>query len=134
MIQIDGLAHVGLRVVEFPRSIAFYKQLGFQVTREDYQERVVVVSHANGVEINLLDSAIPNNRNILMDESTKYPGYTHLALFVSEIDSVRREIAALGITITEGPVRFGDGKTSIFFRDPDFNVIELTTEEAQSCL
>jgi lactoylglutathione lyase len=129
MIQINGMAHVGLRVTDFRRSAAFYRQFSFQVTREDYQEHVVVLSHASGVEINLLDSAVPNERNVLMDDSTKYPGYTHLALFVSDMDAVCRAIDAKGITITEGPVTFGDGKTSIFFRDPDLNVIELTTEE-----
>jgi len=38
----------------------------------------------------------------------------------------KTEIEAAAITVTEGPATFGDGSASIFFRDPDCNVIELT--------
>ena len=132
MIGIEGMAHVGLRIRNFDRSIGFYQALGFQVIREDYNERVVVLRHHSGIEINLLDSADAgadennNNRNVLMDESRKYPGYTHVALQVEDIQQAQQSIMALRIVITEGPVTFGDGSTSIFFRDPDRNVIELS--------
>jgi len=32
------------------------------------------------------------------------------------------------IPISEGPVTFGNGKTSLFIRDPDYNVIEFTQD------
>ncbi len=103
------------------------------MTREDYAERVVVVRHPSGVELNLLDSADTGNggRNILMDEPAKYPGYTHIALRISDIEAVVRQLEQLGIDITEGPVRFGDGSTSVFFRDPDRSVIELSCPDCQ---
>ena len=128
MLNIVRLAHVGVRVVDFKRSIAFYRKLGFRTTHEDYTERVVVIEHPSGVELNLLDSADDDNagKNILMDVAKKYPGYTHISLQVSSVQEALAFLAENNITITEGPVTFGDGSTAIFFRDPDKNVIELT--------
>lgn len=128
MIAFHGLAHVGLRVRRFDNTIAFYRQFGFEVVREDYRERVVVLLHQSGLVLNLLDSATSDNgaRNILMDETPRYPGLTHIALRVSDIETTVRDATTLGMTITEGPVTFGDGSTSIFVRDPDRNVVELS--------
>jgi catechol 2,3-dioxygenase-like lactoylglutathione lyase family enzyme len=128
MIDIEGLAHIGIRVSEFGRCIAFYRQFGFEVVREDYGEHVVALRHRSGLELNLLDSATTDNhaRNILMDEETRYPGVTHVALRVRDISEAERDVTAMGMVITEGPVTFGDGSTSLFIRDPDRNVIELS--------
>jgi catechol 2,3-dioxygenase-like lactoylglutathione lyase family enzyme len=121
------LAHIGVRVGNFERSVSFYRQFGFQVTREDFQEHIVVLHHPSGLELNLLNSANDDNggRNVLMDEKPRYPGVTHIALEIADVQRAKAKIEAAGITITEGPVTFGDGSTSIFFRDPDRNVIEL---------
>ena len=127
-IQIRKLDHVGIRVMDFERSIRFYKTLGFQVARADYEERVVVVKHPCGIEINLLDSGQDDHgrKNVLMDIEEKYPGYTHYAIEVQSVQDAVSFMASHHIRITEGPVTFGDGKTSIFVRDPDLNVIEFT--------
>lgn len=134
MIEINGIAHIGIRVTNFDRSIGFYRAMGFELTRDDPVEGVVVLSHPSGVVLNLLDSATSDNgqRNILMDEGQRYPGLTHIALQVADIAAAKREVTALGLIITEGPVRFGDGSVSIFFRDPDRNVIELTQPRDES--
>lgn len=128
MIAALGLDHVGLRVADFRRSTDFYRRFGFEVIREDLHERVVVLRHASGVCLNLLDSGTRRGpaHNVLMDAKVKHPGYTHVALRVPDLKQVMHALAELGIAITEGPVTFGDGKTSVFIRDPDRNVIELT--------
>ena len=128
MINITGMAHVGVRVANFNRSVHFYEDLGFQLIRDDQVERVVVLKHPCGIEINLLDSVDQDNkgRNVLIDEPVRYAGYTHLALRVDNVYQSAQAIRLLGIQITEGPVSFGDGSTSVFFRDPDRNVIELS--------
>lgn len=128
MIEITGLAHVGVRVADFKRTIHFYEKLGFHLIRNDRQERVAVMQHPKGIEINFLDSVNFDNdgRNVLMDETVRYPGFTHLALSARNVAQAAQRIRSLGIQITEGPVTFGDGSTSIFFRDPDRNVIELS--------
>lgn len=130
MLSIERLAHVGVRVADFQRSLIFYKKLGFHTTHEDLHERVIIIQHPSGVELNLLDSADDDNqgRNILMDVEKKYPGYTHISLQVASIAEAVQFLSENGIPLTEGPVRFGDGSTALFFRDPDRNVIELTTK------
>ncbi len=127
-MKIKSLDHVGIRVMEFDRAVAFYEKLGFSLIREDLKERVVVLKHGSGVEINLLDSGNdPNDgRNVLMDVEPKYPGYTHYAIEVESADEAKRFLESIGLKVTEGPVTFGDGKTSVFVRDPDLNVIEFT--------
>ena len=128
MIEFKNLAHIGLRVADFSRSVDFYHRFNFEVKREDFEEHVVVLSHSSGLTLNLLDSCNDSNdgRNILMDEAARYSGYTHIALCVDDVTRVAEQLTSQGITITEGPVNFGDGSTSVFFRDPDRNVIELS--------
>ena len=127
-MRIIRLDHVGIRVMEFERSIDFYEKLGFSVIRRDDQEHVVVLKHNSSVEINLLDSGNDDNeqKNILMDIDRKYPGYTHYAIEVHSVEKAKQHLESIGFSITEGPVTFGDGKRSIFIRDPDKNVIEFT--------
>ena len=127
-MRIKRLDHVGIRVMEFERSIDFYEKLGFSVIRRDVKEHVVVLKHNSCIEINLLDSGNDDNekKNILMDVERKYPGYTHYAIEVHSVEKAKQHLESIGLSITEGPVTFGDGKRSIFIRDPDKNVIEFT--------
>lgn len=127
-MRIKTIDHIGIRVMEFDRSVAFYEKLGFNKIRHDLVERVVVLKHASGIEINLLDSGNDDNdrRNVLMDVDRKYPGYTHYAIEVESAADAKRFLESIGLEVTEGPITFGDGKTSVFVRDPDLNVIEFT--------
>ena len=127
-MKITSLDHIGIRVMNFDIAIRFYQQLGFVVTRNDAHEHVVVLKHSSGVEINLLDSGNDDNnkQNILMDVEQKFPGYTHYAIAVESALQAKQFLESIDIQVTEGPVTFGDGKTSIFVRDPDKNVIEFT--------
>ncbi len=127
-MNIKKIDHIGIRVMSWDRSMKFYKQLGFQVTREDNNEHVAVLEHPSGVVINLLDSGNDENgnKNILMDVEERYPGYTHYSMEVESVYKAKEYLESINIKITEGPVTFGDGNTAIFVRDPDLNVIEFT--------
>ena len=58
-----------------------------------------------------------------MQAEIKYPGFTHIALEVTDLDSVSNQLEELGITITER-VEY-QGARFVFIRDPDDNVIEF---------
>jgi len=127
-MDILNIDHIGTRVADVERSINFYQKFGFKVSRKDFKERVFVVKHASGVELNFLNnvSAGISKENILMDTKYKPTGYTHIALAINSIKVAVEFLKQQHITITQGPVTFGDGKTSVFIRDPDRNVIEFT--------
>ena len=61
-----------------------------------------------------------------MDVAEKHPGITHLALRVSSIAATERLLASAGIA--ESGRRGADPVRSIFVRDPDRNVIELSID------
>ena len=125
-IAIKQLAHIGIRISDFERSLAFYRHFGFEAVYEDPNDAVVILTNADGLEINFIVNADDTDEasNVLMDVEAKYPGYTHVALEVSSYRDVVAYCAANGIEISSGPVDLGDG-VSLFLRDPDRNVIEL---------
>lgn len=125
--QITGVAHFGIRVRELERSRAFYELLGFEfVIGPVGPEPVAIMKHPSGVEINfVLNASVPEENNILMDVPDKYPGYTHAALAVKNVDDVKLALDAAGIEITGGPNDYPHGSRGMFVRDPDRNVIEF---------
>lgn len=127
-ITIERVDHIGIRVRDLDRAVAFYKVLGFAFGHRAAGDDVAIIRNAQGVEINLIFNANAGDpaKNVLMDVGEKYPGYTHVALRVASIPDTVAALKSAAITITQGPVKFGeDGGVSIFVRDPDRNVIEL---------
>ena len=127
MNEIQGINHIGIRVTRLERARSFYEQLGFVfVAGPIGPEPVAVMKHPSGVVINFIlnaDSGVADN--VLMDVPQKHPGYTHMALDVSDIEAVETQLNNLGIRITEGPVTLPDGGVMLFIRDQDNNVIEF---------
>jgi len=127
MKEITGINHIGIRVKSLEKAREFYEQLGFEfIVGPIGPEPVAIMEHPSGVNINLIlnaDTSIKNN--ILMDVTERYPGYTHMALNVNDIESAQGKIEKLGIHITEGPITLPDGGIMFFIRDQDKNVIEF---------
>lgn len=126
-IVVQGLAHIGIRVHDLERSMAFYGLLGFEKTAGPIgPEPVAILEHPSGLELNLVLNA-PNAKtpNILMDVPEKHPGITHFALLCPDILAAKAALEAAGLTLSGGPVRLGQIADAIFVRDPDGNVVEL---------
>ena len=127
-IAIERVDHIGIRVRDLERALAFYRALGFTLANRAVGDDVAIVRNEHGVELNLIFNANAGDpdSNILMDVPDKFPGYTHLALRVASIPATIASLRANDIAITQGPVQMGQaGSVSVFVRDPDRNVIEL---------
>ena len=104
---------------------AFYEKLGFEFIKGPIgPEPVAVVLHPSGVNINfILNTKNASPTNLLMDETEKHTGFTHVALEITDADAVAEQLSANAIQITER-VEF-EGAKFFFVRDPDGNVIEF---------
>jgi catechol 2,3-dioxygenase-like lactoylglutathione lyase family enzyme len=126
MLDIQAVNHVGIRIRDRKRSVAFYETLGFETVADAGFEHghPIILRHPCGVVLNLLGPATaPGNDNILMDSNEKHPGITHVALTVASLPVAKEFVSGEGIEIT-GSFSFG-GMSAIFIRDPDRNVIEI---------
>ena len=126
MKEITRINHVGIRVRDLAVTREFYERLGFEFLAGPIgPEPVAIMEHPSGVNINFILNASPDSSptNLLMDETEKHTGYTHIALEITDADPVEQQLDAAGIAITE-KVEFGDAYF-FFIRDPDGNVIEF---------
>ena len=135
MKEITRINHLGIRVKSLKASRAFYEQLGFKFIAGPLgPERVAVMEHPAGININFILNADANtDGNLLMDTDLKPTGYTHAAIEVSHMDAILSQLESLQIPLSGGPMHHPTG-TSIFIRDPDRNVIEFVEYQGLDAL
>ena len=123
-VAIRAFDHVGIRVTDRDRALAFYADLGFIEVPELSNDRVAEVVSADGVRLNLIFNGQVRLNNVLLDEPKCWPGYTHAAFIVSRLQDIIDWAAERDVPITEGPHDWGR-RLTCFLRDPDGNVLEF---------
>ena len=126
-IKILSVDHIGIRVTNRDVSKAFYEKFGFVETDYFGADQANEMETPSGVRINLIINGVKQlqNKNILQDEPIKYPGLTHLAFVVANLNALQTWLQANKIAITEGPKQFSPRRITLFIRDPDGNVLEF---------
>jgi glutathione S-transferase len=124
-MRIIDYEHIGIRVSDRLEALEFYEKLGF--IEEGYfpQHQASELVTADGVYINLIFNGVKRDGNILMDEPIKYPGITHPAFIVDDLDRLLEKLEQENIQVTEGPKYIGERRRACFIRDPDGNVLEF---------
>lgn len=123
---ITGLDHVVLTVESIPRTIAFYERtLGFE-PREFKPGRYALHFGRHKINLHEVGTVVdPNVRHAT-------PGSADLCFLTSaRLDDVIVHLAKIGVTVVQGPVNATGASArlrSIYFYDPDENLIEVANE------
>ena len=127
MIEIDHLDHVVLTVTDIVKTVGFYEMV-LGMKRISFGEGRTALVFGNQ-KINLHDLGQefePTAGNVSV-------GSADLCfILTTTIEEAQKHIEECGVKIIDGPVaRTGAaGKmTSLYFRDPDLNLIEIATYE-----
>ncbi|BCU79039.1 VOC family protein [Luteolibacter sp. LG18] len=122
-MRIASLDHLVLTVRDIPRTVAFYEQVMGMEPRTFGAGRVAL--HFGTQKVNLHDAAAP----VEPHAAAPTPGSSDLCFLTERpIDEVVCQLLDHGVPILEGPVPRTGAQgpiLSVYFRDPDGNLIEV---------
>ncbi|MBI1870080.1 MAG: VOC family protein [Chlamydiae bacterium] len=115
-----GLRHIALKVKNLKSSEAFYTQvLGFKLEWRPDAHNLYLTSGRDNLALHETVS--------LGNVSLESP-LDHLGLLVKdpeEVDQWSVHLKKMGISLTQEPKTHRDGARSIYFKDPDGNLIQI---------
>ena len=129
MARISALDHIVLNVADVERALAFYAGvLGLPAERVDAWRR----SELRFPSVRVSESTIIDLVHAPSDSAERRLNLAHFCLVTEDddLDGVASMLSDAGVQIEVGPaVRSGarGNALSIYFRDPDENLIELRT-------
>lgn len=133
MARISALDHIVLNVSDVERSLAFYSEvLGLPAERVEAWRR----GELRFPSVRVNEATIIDLVHAPADAGERRLNLAHFCLVTDEadLDAVARELTSAGVTIEVGPATRSGARgnaLSIYFRDPDQNLIELRTYAGQ---
>jgi len=130
MPRVTGVGETALYVADLDRSTRFYQQL-FAFTKIASDDRFCAL-RVNDQQVFLLFKRGGTLKPIQIPGGTIPPhdgqGQLHMAFTIpaTEWSEWEDQLRAQGVAI-ESTVEWGHGARSLYFRDPDAHLIELTT-------
>ena len=134
MRGLRGLDHVAITVADIERTLAFYRRvLGADALYEDLWRAgnlPVVILQLGASRLSVHAAASPASPHARLPT----PGSADLCFrWDGPLDAAARQLAAAGVAIEAGPVPrpAADGVpgASLYFRDPDGNLLELLSTD-----
>ena len=120
VVDITGLAHIGVFVKDIELSKVFYQNLGFTVDREEsVGETKLAFLSAGSCLIELVQKDLPLREAGPVD---------HIAFVVNDVDTAIKNAQAKGIEIDESTVcqlSILGGVKNVFFTGPDGERLEF---------
>jgi catechol 2,3-dioxygenase-like lactoylglutathione lyase family enzyme len=119
-MQLQRLDHVSLNVTDRARSIAWYREvLGLPQRNQPTEDDEPVFLGDPGLQFGLFQAQRP-----AATRERESAGLRHVALVVADLDAAKEHLCTHQISFTYED--HGNAK-SVYFRDPDGHVVELTT-------
>jgi catechol 2,3-dioxygenase-like lactoylglutathione lyase family enzyme len=129
MARIIALDHIVLNVADVERSLAFYGGvLGLPAERVDAWR----CGELRFPSVRVNEATIIDLVHAPAESGQRQLNLAHFCLVTDaeDLDAVARELTSAGVTIEVGPATRSGARgnaLSIYFRDPDDNLIELRT-------
>ena len=112
-----GLRHLALRVHDIEKAVEFYTViLGMRIDWRPDRKNVYLTTGSDNLALHQ------------SDEPTADGALDHFGFMVSrpeEVDEWALRLARYGVPLVQIPKTHRDGSRSIYFRDPDKNLIQL---------
>ena len=133
MLQIDRVLETALYVDEMGRAIEFYQRIfGFPVLLKSAEPDRLTALDIGGAQVLLLCKKGASVQAVVTPGGKIPPcdgsGNSHLAfpIALSQLEAWEKHLLDNGIAI-ESKVQWQRGGQSLYFRDPDGNLLELAT-------
>lgn len=125
-ISTRGLRHVALNVADVSASVEFYSSLfGMQVVWQPDPDNAYLSSGCDNLALHQAQRETPQEGQHL----------DHLGFIVespADVDRAAEVLAARSIVLLKPPRTHRDGSRSLYFADPDGNIIQILYEPTLS--
>jgi glyoxylase I family protein len=123
--MVTGIEHTAIASVD-PHKLAhwYVEHLDFVINYQSARSKTVFIKAADGSMIEIIEAA-PATHPV---EGMKAAGLRHLALSVADFAAAHGKLMGKGVHFLTD-VQTVEGNTTVFFQDPDGNILHLLHRE-----